>query len=440
MNPLLLIFCLILIGLQLGLSRKWAFLPLLIAACHTPYTPFMMGLTVTRVVLIVGLARAGAKGWFSWNPRNPLDFLMAAFATIALLATVGHEWEAYNPLIVRLRLVVDVCGTYLYARAYLNERETLDRFAAGLALVMLPFAIFMFVEKQSGLNPYRWIGADNVLSLVRDGKIRAQGPFGTPILSGTVGASSIPFFLPLWRTRRGLAVVGLGASVLVMLTSASSGPISTAGIGLAAVAFWYGRSYVKAVSILIVVTLVVLHLVKDRPVWYLMALMDFVGGSTGWHRAYLIDMAVQHWDEWWLVGSDHTRHWMPYGLAAVPEHCDLTNYYIHLGVTSGLPLALCLLMIQWKSFKMLSNGLRQTAGTPDEFRYWCLGAAFFAHGVTFLSISYFDQMYVFFWVLVGGMTGFLKAEDRATDEDTATKVMEPHCDSYWSPPKPRFDS
>ena len=131
---------------------------------------------------------------------------------------------------------------------------------------------------------------------------------------------------------------------------------------------------------------------------------------------------------------------MPYGLAAVPEHCDLTNYYIHLGVTSGLPLALCLLMIQWKSFKMLGNGLKRTAGTPDEYWYWCLASAFFAHGVTFLSISYFDQMYVFFWVLVGGMTGFLNAGERVIDEDTEAEVMETHRDSYWSPPKPRLDS
>ncbi len=137
--------------------------------------------------------------------------------------------------------------------------------------------------------------------------------------------------------------------------------------------------------------------------------MDFVGGSTGWHRAYLIDMAVQHLDEWWMFGSDSTRHWMPYGLLAVPEHCDLTNYYIHLGVMAGMPVVITLIAIQWKSFRIIGQRMSELrkSNSPDEFWLWCLGSALFAHAITFLSISYFDQIYVFFWGLIGGLMGFV---------------------------------
>lgn len=419
MNPLLLLLCVTLVGMQAGISRRWAFLPLLIAACHTPYTPFMGGMTVARLVILSGLLRGGVKGWLSWSPRNPLDMLVAVFAVIALASTAGHEWEPYNPLTTRLRLVLDVVGTYLYMRAYLPDQESMERLAASLAIIMIPFAFLLLAEKQSGLNSYAAIGAGNLYSLVREGGFRAQGPFGTPILAGTVGAIAMPLLIPLLKIRRRLAIAGLVASAAVVYASASSGPISTAALGLGGVYFWRWRQHLRPVLIGLCVTLFILHFIKERPIWYLMALMDLVGGSTGWHRAYLIDMAVQHLGEWWLVGTDYTRHWMPYGLESMPEHCDLTNYYIQLGVTSGLALVACLLAIQWKSFRLISNRMSELENSNPALQYslWCLGSVLFAHAVTFLSISYFDQIYVFFWGLLGGLTGFLTPPEDDHYED-----------------------
>lgn len=409
MSPLLLVLCLALVVAQFRLSRHWAFLPLLIAACHTPYVPFMGGMTVARVVILVGLVRAASNGWLSWSPRNRLDLLVAVFAAIALLSTIGHAWEPYNPLVVRLRLVLDVVGTYLYMRAYLANHESLQSFSSSLAIVLIPFAFFLLMEKQSGLNPYAAVGAGNLRSLIREGKIRAQGPFGTPILSGTVGASAIALMIPLLAKRRRLAVAGISAAVVVVYASASSGPIGTLGISLGAVAFWRFRQYLKPAVYGTCVLLFILHFIKERPIWYLMALLDLVGGSTGWHRARLIDEAVKHFDEWWLTGTDFTRHWMPYGLTAVPEHCDLTNYYIHLGVIGGLPLTICLVAIIRRSMKDLGRGIREAGerSEEEEFALWCVGSTIFAHSITFLSISYFDQISMFFWGLLGGLTGFL---------------------------------
>lgn len=416
----MLVLCVVLCAMQFRLSRAWAFLPLLVAACHTPYIPFMAGMTVARTVVLCGLLRAGLNGWLSWSIRNSLDRLVAVFAVLVLFSTIGHGWEHNNPLMARLRLVVDVVGTFLYMRAYLADRDSLERFAVGLSLVLVPFALFMVMEKQSGLNPYAIVGAGNLHSLIREGEFRAQGPFGTPILAGTVGAGAIPLFIALWNNRRKFALTGIIAAVVIVYASASSGPISTMAIGLAMVAFWKWRVHLKPALIGFGILLLILQMFKNRPIWYLMALMDLVGGSTGWHRAYLIDMAVQHLDEWWLLGTDFTRHWMPYGLAAVPEHCDLTNYYIHLGVMSGFGVIICLLVIQWRSFRILSERMRELRGSDPaaEFDLWCIMSIFIAHAVTFLSISYFDQVYVFFWGLLGGLAGFLlPSEDEEPEED-----------------------
>lgn len=433
MNPLLLILCLVLVALQAALPRRWAFLPILIAVCHTTYDPFLGVLTATRVVIIVGLSRAAIKGWVKWSPNNRMDLLMGIFAGIAVFSTIGHEWQFSNPLIDRLRLVVDVMGTYLYMKAYLANHDALQQFSRGLALVILPFAFFLLLEKQSGLNSYAAVGARSAISMVREGKIRAQGPFGTPILTGTVGAICFPLLIPLWRTRRQLAVAGMTASLVVVYSSASSGPIGTLFLALAPMFLWKWREKLKPLTIGVFVFLVVLHFVKKRPIWYLMDLMDIVGGSTGWHRAYLIDMALHHIDEWWLLGSDFTRHWMPYGLLATPRHCDLTNYYIYLGVMGGVPLVISLLAIQWKTFAILGARMTELRASkrPEEFGLWCLGCTMFAHAVTFLSISYYDQIYVFFWGLIGGLMGFVAVNDKeeSAEEETAS-IQEDAAEAY----------
>ena len=424
MNGPLLVLCIVLLLLQLALPLRWAFVPLLLAACHTPHTADFGGFTVARLVILVGLLRAAANGMVRFDWHSSLDRLMMVFAAVALLSSIGHDAIFSNPYIFRIGLVLNVLGTYYYARAYLVTDEVLERLAKGLAIALIPFAFLMVIEKQTGKNPYSALGAEKQVSLVRDGKIRAKGPFGTPILAGTVGASSIPLFIPLWRSRRRLASTGLAACLAITYCSASSGPISTMLLGMGAIALWRMRAYLREIQIAAICMLVVLHLIKERPVWYLMALMDFVGGSTGWHRAYLIDVGVERLDEWWLWGTDLTGHWMPYSLpTSVPglSQADLTNYYLHLGVIGGLPLLFCLFAVQWSAFRQVGRRIREfdLAGSGEEFALWCLGAALFAHSVTFLSISYFDQMYVFFWIVVGCLPAMLGAPaDAGSDTDT----------------------
>ncbi len=438
MNPVLLSVIVILAGLQLKLPRAWAFIPLLIAACHTPYTPFLSGLTAARLLIIVGILRAIREGWFEWSVHERRDRMMVVFAALAMLSTFAHGWEYSNPLTTRIRLVLDVCGAFIYARAYLYDNGSLARFATSLALVMAPFALMMAIEQSSGRNPYGFIGVSKAIAIVRDGEFRAQGTFGTPILAGTVGASAIPLFLMLWRENRRIALIGLAASGSIVVFSASSGPIGTTLIGLSVIALWPMRANLRPILALAAVFLVVIHFIRTKPVWHLMTLIDFVGGSTGWHRAYLIDMAMKHLDEWWLFGTDYTRHWMPYGLAAVENHCDLTNYYIHLGVTGGLPLVMCLVVILWMTFRLILRAVEEIGGegATAEFRLWCLGAALLGHSITFLSISYYDQMSVFFWLLVGGAAGFVR--DAVTEErhdEIREEVADPRAgwSGDWAP-------
>ena len=422
----MLIMSLLLAGLQFCLPYRWAFLPLLIAACHTPYVPFVGSFTVVRIVIMVGILRAWSGGFLKFDVTHPMDRLLGLFVVIVMLSGFAYPWNGGDAFVTRLRISMDVAGTYLFARAYLAERESLERFAIGLAAVLIPFGLMMFYERISGNNPYRILGGQSLMAIVRDGRIRAQGSFGTPILAGTVAATALPFLASIWHQHKTLALAGLLAALVTIFSTSSSGPIGTAMVAMAVMCGWKWRSHVGTILVWLVVALLVLHFIKSRPVWYLMALMDFVGGSTGWHRAYLIDMAIKHLDEWWAFGTDFTRHWMPYGLASDPNHCDITNYYIQLGVTGGLALTGALIAIQWRSFRLLRQEITNRFANDglEKFRLWCLGSALAAHAVTFLSISYFDQMHVFYWALIGGLSGFVGLEENEYERSTvAMPVM-----------------
>lgn len=427
MNALLFTFSVALVIAQFTLPRRLAFLPLLIAACHTPYYATLGGqFNAVRLVLFAGLMRASVSGLIDWNPRKPLDLIMAVWSGIALLSAFGHETG--NPFIYRAGLVLNVFGTYLYGRCYLRERSDFIMLARCLVVVLLPLAALLTIEAATGTNGYSGFGTRFDFAITRDEQNRAMGPFGTPILAGTMGAICFPLFVALWREHRRAAVLGFLATFAIVSASASSGPIGTLLLAGGALFLWKWRASLGRVKLAIAVLLILIQLYRERSVWYLISLIDFVGGSTGWHRSRLLDSAINHLGEWWFMGTDYTRHWMPYGLPSVPDHCDLTSYYVHLGVIGGLPLTLALIAILWRSFSLLGRRMRQlrAADSPHEFLLWCAGSALFAHTLTFFTISYFDQLYVFFYMLIAAVPILVRAPAPAKSPRVTAPAFLPH--------------
>ena len=146
--------------------------------------------------------------------------------------------------------------------------------------------------------------------------------------------------------------------------------------------------------------LVVLNFIMNDPVYYLLARIDLTGKSTGWHRAALIDAAVKHLNEWWFAGTDYTRHWMPTGVYWTQDHTDITNHYLKMGVWGGLPLMIAFIVVMASAFTSVGKALDLSRNEPlkHQFHIWVLGVIFFGHAVSFISVSYFDQTIVFFYL------------------------------------------
>jgi hypothetical protein len=171
--------------------------------------------------------------------------------------------------------------------------------------------------------------------------------------------------------------------------------------------FWLLRNQMRLVRWFLLTGLVMLAVFMKAPIWFLIGRLSFITGGTGWSRAELIDQAIKHFSEWWLLGTTYTAHWAigeGNGLVALPDYpemVDITNQYILIGVQGGiLPLTLFIMIIGY-CFQGLGKTRRILTDQSDykQIIPWALGCALFAHTVTFISVAYFDQMRLM-WVLL----------------------------------------
>jgi hypothetical protein len=425
----ILFFMVAAVGL-VSLPRNWAIAPLLFGACYMTLGqgleigPFSF--TVIRMLILVGLIRIVVRGERLPGGMGQLDWVVVTFGLWVILSSFGHA-NMTEAITFRLGKAYNAIGTYFLVRILCNSAESIRNIPVVLAIVLFPVALSMFIEHHTGRNLFSFLGGVPEVSQVREGRIRAQGPFLHPILAGTVGAASIPIVLILWRRNRHFAILGLVGCALMIYGCSSSGPIMTALAGLFGVTLYRFPRLINRVGIKIVGIYIVLAVLMKAPVYYLIARVDIIGGSTGHHRARLIEQGIAHLNEWWLVGTDYTRHWMPTGVIWSPDHSDITNHYLHLGVVGGLLSMILFIFILRLGFVLVGRSLRFTGVHSDwGFAVWCLGSALFAHTITFVSVSYFDQSIVFLYLLLGaiGSLGELCTQRRIINCRESLSILE----------------
>jgi hypothetical protein len=351
---------------------------------------------------------------------------MIWWVVVAAVTSLFHK-QPVSFLITMLGISYDCIGLYFLMRIFIQSKEDLVLMSKALLLMMVPLALEMVHEKVNGHNAFAVFGYVTEMATVRGGKIRAQGPFAHSILAGTVGAVCMPLTILIWKKYRRVALIGLAATGVMILTSASSGPILAAAAIVGALVIWRFRSKLRLMLWGVVAMLVALNFVMHDPVWFLLARIDLTGKSTGWHRAALIDAAVNHLDEWWFAGTDYTRHWMPTGVYWTQDHTDITNHYLKMGVWGGLPLMLLFIYIMALAFITVGKTLDLCPNAPpeDRFHIWVLGAILFGHAVSFISVSYFDQSTVYFYLslaMIGSIYSVTAAQAARQAQPAAAPV------------------
>jgi len=404
MGPVAAVLLLIAVALISCLPRKYLVVPVLFSVFLVPGGEVIVlggfHLMPVRIVALFGLVRLA---WLRYSSRiavfsGGLNSIDKAFLWGALAHSVAFVllWKEAAAITNQLGFQLGELGSYILLRFLIRDREDIFRVLKVLALIAAINALGMIYEQVRIQNLFGiLIGGVDSVPLIREGRIRSQGAFGHAILAGTFGAMLLPLFVLLWThgKSRVLAIIGALSSVVMVLTSSSSTPLMAIFGVILSVGLWPVRKSMRLVRWAVASGLLFLHLVMKAPVWFLIARVDMVGGSASFDRAYLIDVFVRHFFDWWLVGTRDIGSW---GWSM----WDLSDMYVSQGESGGLIALVFFVALIANAFGRLGTARKRANGSQQEWLFWLFGAALFANVMAFFGVSYWDQTVVAWFALL----------------------------------------
>jgi hypothetical protein len=434
-NPLALTFLLAMAFVILWSNRRNAVGAVLAIAALIPLgqqiTLFGLHFYFLRILILVGLCRLLIKQETNGFKLVTLDKLFICWMVVGFICELlrGGSAETFGA-------VYDAAGIYFLIRIWTQTSEDVLAHLRLLAFLAIIVGICMAWETIRREDLFYVFGGVAKIPTERDGRFRAEGPFLQPILAGTFGATLFPLLIGLWRNGgrgRWLVLGGIVGSVIITVASASSGPLLTFVAALIGFGLWPMRERMHFFRRSIVIVLIGLTLVMNAPVWYLIARMSDVTGGGGWHRSWLIQQFMTHLSQWWLVGTSYTANWAPGGevMPNNPNMMDITNQYVAQGIHGGilcLGLFVAIIVICFKTVGRFVRG--ELEPTVHRIMLWALGVSLASHCAAFISVSYFDQIQVFWFWLLAVIAGVPLWARQGLEAETVQNVAEKIDDSY----------
>lgn len=388
--------------------RRWAALALLASALLLTQRQHLdvagLNMYPIRFLELVTAVRIFARGEFKSLRLNRVDTLLLLawfYVTVMFLlrTAAGHGTSAHISQVSTLSRVgtlVDIVLVYVAFRCLVRDAADLRWLLARFLLVLVPYCASVVVELLTGENPLAIVGGIPIVW--NDGvRIRPFGTFLHPSLLGTMGASFALLYLAIAAGRSGRAwgIAGVIASSAIVVLSNAGGPATFVALGLAFWALWFVRAHMKKVQIGAALALIGLAIAMRDPIYFLPSKFSSLVGGGGWHRSYLMQQGIRHFDEWWLAGMplDQTLHWFPY---LVMGAADITNLFLWFGLDGGMLAMLLLIGFLVTAFQYAGRALEKYRGfvpprRDDELLLWGLGVVLAGHIANFFAITYFDQ-------------------------------------------------
>jgi hypothetical protein len=366
---------------------------LVIAGLHFPLLRMLIVFGILRIFII--------KGHGEWNVfsggLNRMDKSLILFSVASAVAGV-LLFRNTQAVTYELGKLYTAFGVYFLLRCLVRNHEDVVRVIRVLAFIVVALGVVMIFERLNGWNPYALLGGAKATyfatNLARDGRVRATGSFGTPILAGVFGAVTLPLFIGLWlseQKQRGVAIMGMLGATVMTIASNSSTPAIGYLAGLMGICLWPLRGTMRFIRWGMVGVLVCLHMVMKAPVWHLITRIDISGSS--YHRYALIDNCIRHFWDWWLVGTQSNSSW---GW----DMWDTANQYVSNAVNGGLLSLILFIAIIVYGFKYLGKARHAALDKKQALFFWSLAVALFVHVVSFFGISYWDQSIVGWYALL----------------------------------------
>jgi hypothetical protein len=398
-TPLAAVILCIAIILMFGVRRKSLITPLLAAGVLLPFdlNVVAMGFHISalRLLLLAGWLRVAVSRDIHLPRMNSLDKAVLCWALCNAIF-FSLLWATMGSVNNRLGFLWTTLGTYFLVRVLIRDKPDVLIVIRMLAILMAIIAPFMLIERFTQRNAFSIVGAP-LISAIRDGKIRGEGPFGHSIIAGTIAAMVLPLFIGLWwqgKQYRKILGLGVASSIGMVIASSSSTPLMTAVAGVFALSLWQFRSYLGMVRWVLVLCIAGLQMAMKSPIWFLIARAGSVVGGSGYHRAMLIDTFVRHFSDWWMIGTRNNQRW---GY----DMWDVDNAYVAAGLGGGLLTFIAFVAVLVYAYKSIAQS-RRLAGLSgnDEHLVWAIGASLFANTAGFVGIIYFDQSILIWYSLL----------------------------------------
>ena len=430
LNPVYLIVMLLSIGLILALPRKHLIVPFAIGIFLIPLGQQVYALgvhwLVGRIIVLATLGRlatlqSGSKAGPLGGRMNGMDkaFMACTLCQSVAFVLLYHDGGA---LINQFGFLIDYLAAYVVVRVMIQTEADMYKAIKCLALLTVVLAAGMVWEQLTLQNLFGVLGGTRAVPEIREGKIRSQGAFAHSLTAGVFGATLVPLFFLLWKNGRArvLAMIGLVGCTVMTICSNSSTPLLGWVAGAGGVCLWPIRRHMRIVRRGLAATLVILHLIMKAPVWFLIARIDLTGGSSGYHRAELVDQFIRHFTDWWLIGTSGAGSW---GW----DLWDQQNEFVSVGETGGL-LALWLFVLTIKiAYHQLGLSRRRQEHSKKEWQLWFLGAAMLSNIVSFFGVNYFDQVRVSYFMLLAMIIAATNCVTEARPEDHKPALQ------WWTP-------
>jgi len=421
MQSVTLTFALIVCILVISLRPKYALSAYITALLWYPSflavsigtIDIVVGRFVVAALLLRCLCEDKIRSKFVWSR---LDTLVTLSMVVYVGAYFISQTMTFGATIEsRGGYVMDTWCAYLAARFIVTDRTKLISVIKCISIALVPLAILGVVESVTGWQPFAplwiyspWFRGGRFLSEGRFGFARAVGPFSHAILFGGGFAMFLPLVYYLrcekkeWHT---LAYILSGITMLGALSSMSSGPWVMVIVVVFCLIMERHKKFVKPLFILLVVMCLFIGIASNRPFYHVIVSWANPLGGASWHRAKLIDLAIEHFNEWWLIGyGDQDPGWGPQ-LGMV--RTDVTNEYILNGVRYGILGVIALCAVLAKTFRDLIFTYRKMRQPAMKSLCWAFGSLLFSITIAWMSVSFFGQLTTLVYCclgMIGSMT------------------------------------
>jgi hypothetical protein len=410
--------------LVLVLRPAFALVTYIAALVWYPYYLTMrigtLDISAARVVIAVLLLRClvdeQIRKKFVWTRLDTC-------VTLSMVVYVGIHCLT-RPLLLALEnrggFLVDTWFAYMAVRLIVTDRATLISFVKGTSIVLTALAILGVAESITHTQPFLQLKlfrswrtpVENIAVHARWGLARAVGPFGHSIMFGSCFVTFLPLFWALRHQRDYWGKLAYPLSVIAVLgalSSMSSGPWVMLIVMIFCLVMERYKRWVKHLFMTLAILCILAEVASNRPLHRVVIPYMNPAGGAGLHRARVIDLAIEHFDEWWLAGYGGRDPGWGSWLSA--DYTDVTNQFIRAGVDYGILgiVALCAVLIQ--AFRSLSCASKETMETGLKSLYWSLGSVLISLIVIWMGVSFHGQgMSLSYLILgmIGSSIGFTK--------------------------------